>query len=93
MRSLPPVRPISPSCAAVRAPILFTHHMRTVDAASGALIGAISDFQVERVRDLVTGAGQTFDLLDLPDAAHVMHQAQPERFGRVLGEWISRRLT
>ena len=33
----------------------FTHHLRVVDATSGALLGAISDLQIDHVRQLVTG--------------------------------------
>ena len=32
--------------ASVKVPVLFTHHFRMVDEASGALMGAISDLQV-----------------------------------------------
>ena len=34
---------------AVKVPVLFTHHFRTIDEKTGALIGASSDIQVERV--------------------------------------------
>lgn len=73
--------------AQARTPMLFTHHMRMVDPASGALFGAISDFQVEKVRDLVTGAGQPFDLVQAPDAMHSMHAADPKRFADILSTW------
>ena len=75
--------------AQVRTPILFTHHMRAIDPVSGALIGAISDCQVEKVRDLVTGAGQPFELIQAPDAAHSMHQSDPERFVGILSAWVA----
>ena len=73
--------------AQVRTPVLFSHHMRFIEPASGALIGAISDFQVERVRELVVGAGQPFELVQAPDALHSMHQADPERFVAILSSW------
>jgi len=38
-----------------RVPVRFTHHLRVVDATSGALLGAISDLQIDHVRQLVTG--------------------------------------
>jgi pimeloyl-ACP methyl ester carboxylesterase len=76
--------------AQVRTPILFTHHMRAIDPVSGALMGAISDFQVEKVRELVTSAGQDFELIQAPDAAHSMHQADPARFAGILSAWAER---
>lgn len=73
--------------AQVRTPMLLTHHMRMVDPATGALFGAISDFQVEKVRELVTAAGQPFELVQAPDAAHSMHAADPPRFAEILSNW------
>jgi pimeloyl-ACP methyl ester carboxylesterase len=73
--------------AQLRTPVLFTHHMRFIDPVSGALIGAISDFQVEKVRELVTSAGQPFELVQAPDAAHSMHATDPERFTGILSSW------
>lgn len=73
--------------AHVRTPMLYTHHMRMIDPVSGALTGAASDFQVEKARELVTAAGQRFDLVDAPDAAHSMHAADPPRFAAILTEW------
>jgi pimeloyl-ACP methyl ester carboxylesterase len=73
--------------AQVRTPVLFTHHMRFIDPVSGALIGAISDFQVEQVRELVTSAGQPFELVQAHDAGHSMHATDPERFADILSSW------
>jgi pimeloyl-ACP methyl ester carboxylesterase len=73
--------------AQVRTPMLFTHHMRFVDPDSGALIGAISDFQVEKARALVSAAGQSFELVQAPDAMHSMHAADPDRFAGILTAW------
>ena len=73
--------------AQVRTPVLFTHHMRFIDPGSGALFGAISDFQVEKVRELVTSAGQPFELVQAPDAGHSMHQFDPKRFASILSSW------
>ena len=41
--------------AAVKVPVLFTHHFRLVDEATGHLMGASSDLQARRACDLVTG--------------------------------------
>lgn len=73
--------------ASARTPMLYTHHMRFVDPASGALIGATTDFQVEKTRELVTGAGQPFERVDAPDAMHSMHAADPGRFAKILSDW------
>jgi pimeloyl-ACP methyl ester carboxylesterase len=71
----------------VKASVLFTHHGRTIDPKTGMLIGAISDLQAQKVKELVEGAGQKFEYVSLPDAAHAMHQADPERFVGVLRPW------
>ena len=76
----------------VKTPILLTHHARKSDAASGTLVGAISDFQVAKARELVTDAGQRFEYFDAPDAMHVMHDADPPRYATVLREWAGKLL-
>lgn len=72
--------------AQVKVPVLFTHHARTV-MPNGNLMGALSDLQAEKVRELVTAAGQPITYESLPDAAHAMHAADPERFAKVVGDW------
>jgi pimeloyl-ACP methyl ester carboxylesterase len=71
----------------VKAPVLFTHHARRIDPASGNLIGAISDLQAMKVKEIVENAGQPFEYVSLPDAAHAMHRADPDTFVRVLRQW------
>jgi pimeloyl-ACP methyl ester carboxylesterase len=73
--------------AAVKVPVLMTHHFRTIDAASGRLIGALSDLQAAQAGEIIKAAGQPFDYVSLPDAAHAMHSADPERFVTVLSGW------
>jgi len=73
--------------AQVKVPVLLTHHARAIDAATGRLSGALSDVQAAKVRELVTEAGQPFEYVSLPDAAHAMHQADPARFAQVLTTW------
>ena len=63
------------------------HHFRVVDEASGALMGAISDLQVARVRELVTEAGNTFDYVSFPEMGHSMHGQDPQRYVDTLTEW------
>ena len=73
--------------AQVKVPVLFTHHLRMTDPNSGGLIGAISDLQASKVRALVEGTGQSFAYVDVPDAAHQMHRADPPRFAKILTDW------
>jgi len=74
----------------VKVPVLFTHHARAIDPATGQLSGAISDLQATKVKELVTAAGQSFEYVSLPDAAHAMHQADPARFAQVLTAWAKK---
>ena len=73
--------------AQVKVPVLFTHHSRAIDPATGQLVGAISDLQATKVKEIVTAAGHSFEYVSLPDAAHAMHQADPARFAQVLTAW------
>ena len=59
----------------------------TVDPGTGQLSGALSDLQAAVVRDIVAAAGQPFEYVSLPDAAHAMHQVDPARFAQVLTKW------
>lgn len=76
--------------AQVKTPMLFTHHMRTEDPATGMLLGAISDLQAAMARNIVTAAGQTFEVVDAPDAAHSMHNTDPARFAAILKAWADK---
>jgi hypothetical protein len=51
------------------------------------LIGALSDLQAAKSRELVAAAGQPCDYVDAPDAAHSMHAADPPRFAGILSNW------
>jgi len=74
---------------AVKVPVLFTHHMRMVDETSGGLLGAISDLQVERVRQRVTEAGNRFDLHSFPTQPHSLHGADPQLYVDTLVAWAA----
>jgi pimeloyl-ACP methyl ester carboxylesterase len=76
--------------ASARVPVLYTHHFRAVDPAAGALMGAASDEQVARARELVTGAGQPFEVVSLPGMAHSMHSQDPQLFARLVTEWADK---
>jgi len=71
----------------VKVPVLFTHHFRMIDEATGALMGATSDLQAERVSHLVTGAGQPFEYLSLPTTPHSLHGHDPQLYVDTLVGW------
>jgi hypothetical protein len=73
----------------VKVPDLFTHHFRYIDPVSGNLIGAISDLQVQHVRRLVEGTGNSFTCLSFPDHPHSMHGHDPVTYVRTITEWLA----
>jgi pimeloyl-ACP methyl ester carboxylesterase len=75
--------------ASVRVPVLFTHHFRRVDPATGHLLGAIADQQADRVRQLVEAAGQPFTYRSFPEMPHSMHGSDPELYVRTVIDWAS----
>jgi pimeloyl-ACP methyl ester carboxylesterase len=75
--------------AAVKCPVLFTHHFRWLDEKTGTLIGAISDRQVALARELITDAGQAFVYRSFPEIGHPMHVLDPALFSRTLTEWAA----
>jgi len=75
--------------ASVNVPVLFTHHFRVVDEPTGALMGASSDLQVERVRQLVTAAGNRFDYVSFPTTPHSLHGHDPQRYVDTLLGWAT----
>jgi hypothetical protein len=75
--------------AAVKVPVLFSHHFHQVDEETGRLQGAISDLQVRKARELITAAGERFDYKEFPKAGHVMHSSDPQLYARTLTEWAA----
>ncbi len=73
--------------AQVKTPVLLTHHGRFVVPDNGALVGAMSDLQAAKARDLMTAAGAAVEYVSLPDAAHAMHASDPKRFAEVVTGW------
>jgi pimeloyl-ACP methyl ester carboxylesterase len=53
-------------------------------------MGALTDLQARQAGELIKAAGQPFDYVSLPDAAHAMHAAQPERFATVVRDWAQK---
>jgi pimeloyl-ACP methyl ester carboxylesterase len=75
--------------AGARGPVLFTHHFRQVDAATGTLMGAVSELQAARAKALVEAAGQPFEYRSFPEMPHSMHGADPELYARTVIEWAA----
>jgi hypothetical protein len=75
--------------AAVKVPVLFTHHFRAVDETTGTLYGAISDLQAARVRQVVAGVGQPLDYRSFPAMGHSMHGQDPPMFTNTLVDWVA----
>jgi pimeloyl-ACP methyl ester carboxylesterase len=75
--------------AAVKCPVLLTHHFRWVDEETGTLVGAMSDEQAARVRELITGAGQAVVYKSFPEMGHIMHSLDPALFAHTLTDWAS----
>ena len=73
----------------VKVPVLFTHHFRAIDDASGSLIGACTDEQARRVVELVENTDQSITYQSFPTMGHAMHGQDPALFARTLIEWTS----
>jgi len=74
----------------VRVPSLLTHHARHILPDHGILLGALTDLQASKACELVRAGGGEIEYLSLPDAAHAMHGAEPERFAKVVTEWAGK---
>jgi len=69
--------------------VLLTHHSRVVDERTGNLLGAMTDTQAARVRELLGEAGVTVDYRSFPAVAHSMHGTEPDLFVDTLVSWVS----
>jgi len=76
--------------SSVKVPVLFTHHFRRVDAATGSLMGALSDLQAERACEPVRAAGRPVDYRSFPTMGHAMHALDPKLFASTLAEWAAK---
>ena len=76
--------------ASVKVPVLLTHHMRMVLPSTGNLMGAMSDLQAARVRELVAAAGQPCEYQSFPAMGHMMHRQDPALFATTLIGWATR---
>lgn len=71
----------------VKTPVLLTHHARFLNPETGHLFGAMSDLQATVAQSLLKAAGVEVTYASLPDAAHAMHAAEPERFASLIADW------
>jgi pimeloyl-ACP methyl ester carboxylesterase len=76
--------------AQVKTPVLITHHARSTDPQTGEVLGAFSDLQAERAQAIMRAAGVQVDYESFPDAAHMMHAADPDRYAEVLTTWAAK---
>ncbi len=73
----------------VKTPVLLTHHMRGIDPDTGNLIGALSDEQAARARQLMESTGVKVDYESAPDAVHTMHRFDPPRYVKIFTQWAA----
>ena len=71
----------------VKVPVLFTQHQRRIDENTGFLIGATSDLQAKRVREIVQATGQPLEYKSFPAMGHPMHQIDPALYANTLIAW------
>lgn len=75
--------------ASAKVPVLLTHHFRMIDEASGGLLGAHTDLQAARIRELVAAAGQRIEYRSFPTMGHSMHGQDPKLYRDVLVEFVA----
>ena len=75
--------------AAVKVPVLYTHHFRSTEPELGALIGAASDQQAAYACKLMRLAGQRVDYRSFPTIGHRMHSLEPQLFVQTLIDWAA----
>ncbi|MGN9787889.1 hypothetical protein ACTMTF_41155 [Nonomuraea sp. ZG12] len=73
----------------VKVAVLLTHHFRQGDEQTSQLIGALSDRQAARARELITQADQPVDHRSFPRLGHAMHTEDPKLFAETLSEWAA----
>ncbi len=71
----------------VKVQVLFTHHFRKINPVNGALMGAVSDQQVNEARRLIEGAGQRFEYRSFPEMGHSLHGQDPALYAATLRAW------
>ncbi|MEU0877990.1 hypothetical protein ABZ345_05280 [Lentzea sp. NPDC005914] len=67
--------------------VLFTHHFHHVDPDTGNLLGAITDLEVRRVRQLVESTGNSFTCRAFADMPYSMHGSDLATYAETIGSW------
>ncbi len=75
--------------AAVKVPVLLTHHFWQLEPTTGALLGAISGEQVARAVALIEAAGQPVEVREFPAMGHAMHSQDPALFASTIVGWAA----
>jgi pimeloyl-ACP methyl ester carboxylesterase len=75
--------------AAVKVPVLLTHHFHLEDEETGHLMGALSDLQARKAGELIRAAGQRFDRRSFPEMGHAMHSLDPKLYVETVREWLA----
>ncbi len=78
--------------AAVKAPILYTHHFRQIDPETGKTMGAASDRQAGSACQLMRSAGQRIEYRSFPTMGHGMHGQGPQLFAQTL-DGVNRKMS
>jgi pimeloyl-ACP methyl ester carboxylesterase len=73
----------------VKVPVLLTHHFRSVDPETGALMGALADVAANRLKELLAEAGVPLDYRSFETMGHSMHGQDPKLFTDTLVDWSS----
>ncbi len=73
----------------VKVPMLVTHHARMIDEATAGLVGAMSDLQVSKAVEMIRATGVSVDVVDLPEAPHILHQLVPHQYVEIVKRWIA----
>ncbi|MTD57274.1 alpha/beta hydrolase [Amycolatopsis pithecellobii] len=71
----------------VKVPVLFTHHFHHVDPDTGNVLGALTDLQVGRVRQLIEATGNSFTYRPFPEMPHSLHGYDPATYVATVTEW------
>lgn len=73
----------------VKVPMLVTHHARMIDEETTGLVGAMSDLQVRKAVEAIRATGVQVDVVDLPQAPHILHQLEPQQYVEIVKNWAA----
>jgi pimeloyl-ACP methyl ester carboxylesterase len=75
--------------ASVKVPVLVTHHAHRVDPQTGSVMGAMSDLQFQRVREIIEATGRRVDCQSFPEMGHAMHSIDPGLYAQTVIDWVA----